>query len=250
MVLRIGGHIAESRDVLLESIALFEELGNMGHLANSYMQLGLAMLQLGKYEQSYEQFDKAVVVYRQMGPWAPPDNQLFKGFAAIGIGAYEEAYQLAQESAAVSGKFHLSLGLATRGIAAHRLGNTIEAQYCVLKSLQIGSEIRSVLHIGLVLAAIALLLAEEGKAERAVELYSLLTKQWPMLASSRWYYDIAGRFVESAATSLPPEVAAAAQARGRSLDLWQAVDDLLRVLHELGWSEGNGDSTGEPPLAT
>jgi hypothetical protein len=98
------------------------------------------------------------------------------------------------------------------------------------------------------LEVIALLLADEGEAGRAVELYSLLTKQWPMVASSRWFYDLVGRIVESAATSLPPEVAAAAQARGRSLDLWQAVDDLIRELYELGWREG--DSAGEPPLAT
>ena len=140
--------------------------------------------------------------------------------------------------------------MAIRSYAAHRLGNTTEARHCALKSLQIGSEIRSVLQISWVLEVIAALLADEGEAERAVELDSLLTKQLPMVASSRWYYDVAGRFVESAATSLPAEVAAAAQARGRSLVLWQAVDDLLRVLHELGWSEGNGDSTGEPPLAT
>jgi len=249
-VLRTGGHFAESQDVVLESIALFEELGDTEHLANSYMQLGWSMLHLGKYEQAYEQFDKSVALYRQLGPLAPPEMPLFKGFAAISIGAYEEAYQLAQESTAVIKKFHLTLGLTMRGIAAHRLGNTTEAQYCILKSLQIGSEIRSVLQISWVLAATALLLADEGEAGRAVELYSLLTKQMPWIASSRWYYDFAGRFIESAATSLPAEVVAAAQARGRSLDLWQAVDDLLRVLQELGWSEGNGDSTGEPPLAT
>ena len=249
-VLRLGGHFADSQDLLLASIAVFEELGDTENLANSYLNLGLAMLHLGKYEQSYEQIDKSVMIYRQMGPWAPSYAQLYKSYAAIGIGAYEEAYQLAQESTAATGKRYLSEGLVIRSIAAHRLGNTTEAQYCILKSLQIAGEIRSGLPIGRVLAVVALLMADEGEAERAVELYSLLTKQNPWVASSRWFYDIVGRFIESAATSLPAEVAAAAQGRGRSLDLWQAVDDLQRDLHELGWSEGNESSTGEPPLAT
>jgi hypothetical protein len=68
------------------------------------------------------------------------------------------------------------------------------------------------------LPLMALLLLDEGETERAVELYAA-AQQSPYVAHSRWFADIAGRQIEAAADSLPPETAAAARQRGRTHDL-------------------------------
>lgn len=72
----------------------------------------------------------------------------------------------------------------------------------------------------------ALLHADAGQPERAVELHALAWR-YPRIANSRWYYDIAGQKLEAVAADLPPAVVAAAQERGRALDLFATARELL-----------------------
>jgi hypothetical protein len=59
-----------------------------------------------------------------------------------------------------------------------------------------------------------------------VELYALVTRH-PYAANSPWFEDVYGRVVARAAMTLDPAAIAAAQARGQTLDLWQAARDLV-----------------------
>ena len=73
---------------------------------------------------------------------------------------------------------------------------------------------------------VALLLADEEKIERAVELYALASR-YGLVANSQWFEDVAGQHIAAAAEGLPPEVVSAAQERGRARDLWKTVIELL-----------------------
>ena len=84
------------------------------------------------------------------------------------------------------------------------------------------------------LPGIALLFADQGQVERTVELYALATTQG-YVANSKWFDDIAGDEIGAVAAGLPAEVAEAAKARGRGLDLWETAAELLVELEELGW---------------
>jgi hypothetical protein len=68
-----------------------------------------------------------------------------------------------------------------------------------------------------------------GNSERAVELYALASR-YPFVANSPWFENVAGRHVAAAAASLPPDVVAAAQERGRARDLEATVAELLAEL--------------------
>jgi len=59
-----------------------------------------------------------------------------------------------------------------------------------------------------------------------VQFYALASR-YPYVVNSRWFEDIAGRHIAAVATTLPPEVVAAAQARGRARDLKATVAELL-----------------------
>jgi hypothetical protein len=87
-----------------------------------------------------------------------------------------------------------------------------------------------------VLAGIALLLADEGRVERAVELYALASR-YPFVANSRWFKDVAGQYIAAGAATLHPQAAPAAQERGRGQDLGAAVEELLVELGREGSSE-------------
>ncbi|MDF1512997.1 MAG: hypothetical protein P1S60_04220 [Anaerolineae bacterium] len=88
------------------------------------------------------------------------------------------------------------------------------------------------------LPAISLHLSALGQMEYAIEIYTLALT-FPFIANSRWFYDVAGRRIEKAAESLPPDVVAAAKARGRELDLWETAKELLV---ELGSEESSIES--------
>jgi hypothetical protein len=79
------------------------------------------------------------------------------------------------------------------------------------------------------LPGVALLLAQADDVARAVEIWAL-ARCHPFVANSRWFEDVAGRELEALAATLPLEVAEAAQARGRTLDLWQTAATLLTEL--------------------
>lgn len=66
----------------------------------------------------------------------------------------------------------------------------------------------------LCLFLVARLLAEQGKEERAVEVYALVTR-YPYVANSCWYRDLVGQRIAEVAAALPPDVVTAAQERGR-----------------------------------
>lgn len=77
----------------------------------------------------------------------------------------------------------------------------------------------------------ALLLADQGKAESAIEYYIAALKS-PYISNSCWFADIAGRQIEELAATMPQEIVAAAQARGEARDLWQTANELLTDLGE------------------
>jgi hypothetical protein len=87
---------------------------------------------------------------------------------------------------------------------------------------------------------VALLLAGEGQAERAIELYAL-ARCCPWVANSHWFEDVAGQHIDAVAASLPADVVAAAQAHGQARDLWATVAELLDEFGELAPSGPHGD---------
>jgi hypothetical protein len=112
-------------------------------------------------------------------------------------------------------------------LAACGLGNIAEAERYAYEGLQIATEFQiATPWCVLAQAAMALLLANQGKKEQAVELYALLSC-YPYVANSPWFEDVTGRHIAAVAATLPPEVVAAAQERGRAGDLWTTAAKLL-----------------------
>jgi hypothetical protein len=114
------------------------------------------------------------------------------------------------------------------------LNQSSQAQGYLTEALQVAVEAKRYLSLIQTLPGIALLFADQGDAERAVELYALASTQG-IVANSKWFDDIAGDEIAQAAERLPVEVVEAAKERGRSLDLWGTAQNLLEELEEAGW---------------
>jgi hypothetical protein len=74
-------------------------------------------------------------------------------------------------------------------------------------------------------------LVSEGQVEHAVELYALASR-YPMVAKSRWFADVVGRQIATAADTLPAGRVAILQNRGRARDLEVTAAELLAELCE------------------
>ena len=214
-----------------ESLAIHDGLGHI-NLAFANVVLGEAKAYLGQYEQARALGQRGLAVYRETDQrWGIGFSHYVLGLAAVAEEAHAEAHQLLQGSVSTLREFglreNMSWALAVLSYAACGLGQLPQARQHLHEALQTAAEIGTFKPFMLGLSAVALLLADRGQVERAVELYALASR-YPFVANSRWFEDVAGRHIEAvAAATLPPEVVAAAQERGRARDLDATVAELL-----------------------
>jgi tetratricopeptide (TPR) repeat protein len=169
------------------------------------------------------------------------------GWAALAQGDYLGARRVARGAVTILQETHIAESLEYRawslailGRAEHGLGNEVAARQHLLEALEIVVEIRAfipLLHLVPVIPRLLVDAEDTRLIERAVEIYAM-TETHPFIAAAQLFEDIAGHAVKTkAAEALAPEVAEAAQTRGRALDWWETAEALLGELRELGWGE-------------
>ena len=155
---------------------------------------------------------------------------LWLGRVALVEEADAKAQRLFQQSVAIfrelGQKDQLAAALASLGHSAHSLGNPTEARQYLMDALQTTIEIGAFLPLLFAIPLAALLTADHGEKERAIELYALASR-YSFVANSRWCKDVFGRRIEAVAAALPSDIVTAAQARGQSRDLWVTAKALL-----------------------
>jgi tetratricopeptide (TPR) repeat protein len=234
VLLLMLGQYNEAETLLEKAIATYQDLGARTVLAHAKINLAIIKAQLGKYEQAQRlsqqgialapELDKSIFIAR---------TGLSLGPVALVRGAYTEAQQLLQKSVAHFSKMEprellprtrVLLAFAERG-----LGNHAQTRQHLGIALQETRESRVLVALMHALALMALLLVDQSDLAQAVELYTLASNH-PIVANSRWFEDVAGRQIAAVAATLPPEVVAAAQERGRARDLWATAKALLEEL--------------------
>jgi predicted ATPase len=230
------GKSAEARSALQESVAIYNDLGFRDGLVLSNIWLSVTEMQLGRYEQTRAQARANLVLAREIGYGRGIGYSLLVlGGVALVEEAYAEAQQLFQESIVVYREVgqldELGWVLASLGHAARGLGDIPRMGQHLYEALRTTAEIRAFTPLMTALPAMALLLAEQGEKERAVELYALASR-YPFVANSHWLEDVAGRHIAAVAATLPPDVVAAAQERGKARDLDSTVAELLEELED------------------
>ena len=103
------------------------------------------------------------------------------------------------------------------------------AQQCIREALEIGVELRAFMPVIYGLPTAALLLAERGALERAVEVYACASR-YAFVANSRCFEDLVGRPVAAVAALLSAELVEAARERGQALEWDVMAAELLGEL--------------------
>jgi tetratricopeptide (TPR) repeat protein len=241
--LRDCAAFAEAEASLKESRAIFEDLGYPEGVALDNAFLGWIDVQRGRYDQARVRLENGLVVLRQTS------RPNFTGYALIHLGVlnlvdedYAAAKALLKEAADIfeelGQRVDSAFAITYLGYAARAQGHAVQAHRYLHQALQTAAELCNTMPIILSIPTAALLLADAGKKERAVEIYALVS-HYPFVAKSRFYEDLFGRHVAAIAATLPPDVVAAAQERGRFRDWWATAEMLAEELE--GWHRTSGD---------
>jgi tetratricopeptide (TPR) repeat protein len=208
--------------------------------ATSLYYLGYTLLHLGEYDQ-------AVECGRAALPLAEQTNDIefvslammLPAAAAQANGDFTKALHGFDKAAQVEGLIRFGWvvggedpGLIGRGTALLQLGSTEEAQNIFTNLLQQAVDTHRQDRLLYALVGFALLLAHQGEAERATELYSLAASH-PFVGESRWFWDTFGQHIQAASKDIPSAEIEVARVRGQSLDLWETAKELLLEYCEL-----------------
>jgi tetratricopeptide (TPR) repeat protein len=231
------GKFSEAYASCREASIRFKDGGALVGFVSSELQLGWAAQNLGDYDAARDHawkvhehsqqtellrhyaYSLAMLGGISLATATDPDKTLFLESLAI---LQEPGYPERTSNAC-----------SVLGYVARELGEVPKARACLSRALRYAVETRAFNPLITSLPALALLLADEGDAARAVELYALASR-YPYVANSRWFEDVAGKHIAAVAATLPPDVVAAAQEHGRARDLWETAEELLEELADVG----------------
>jgi tetratricopeptide (TPR) repeat protein len=230
VVISTLGRFAESAELAKEGMAICDHLGFREGLTDLGLLLAMAHTNLAHYRCGRVQAQASLVLAKRLYDRARIGRaRAVVAYNAYGEGAIEESQQLLRESIAllrqINQRDELGWALAASGYVERRLGHHRQARRNVCEALWIAADIGAYFPAMIALPALALFLADQGEAERAIEVYALISR-YPTVAGSLHFEILAGRPLAAASEALPPDVVAAAQERGRARDLEATVVEL------------------------
>jgi predicted ATPase len=229
------GRQEEALAAFEQCIALCEELGNRSQLLNTMWLFAHTLVLSGRYAEGREYCLRMLPLAQQ----ANHRSAQLMAYADPLLAALAENRpdvdewwnryaEFCERAGEKDGYFHLRAA----GVACWR-GQWAEARRALSEALRDSFLSSSPIRLGQeVLPCLALVWAREGQVERAVELYALCDKVMEGAPGCPAIEDQYGRPIREAAKSLPPEVVAAAQERGRARDWESTAKELLAELEQ------------------
>ncbi|MBX3051147.1 MAG: tetratricopeptide repeat protein [Caldilineaceae bacterium] len=230
------GEYDKAKRVLTNALKIAEGHGLRHHANSCRWQLCDIYTHSGHYQPACELAQKTIAEADAISLRNHRGHALrFLGMALTALERHSEARQTIEESVEIFQTIHQPRFIvrvqAALAYACYRADHIPKAILSLTDGLEWALEHREIETLAAGLPLAALLMADEGQPERAIELHAL-TWRYPRIANSRWFYDVAGKELEALARSLPSEVAAAAQERGRALDLFATAQGLVERFTE------------------
>jgi len=226
-----AGKTAAGERILAERILRYRETLTQDYLALAHQGWSEAWLHLGDYARAQQQATTALALVRDLNQPYPTGLALLTlGQAYLALGLVQEGHAALQESVAIFQALEqqgaLGWALAALGYSTLRLGDAGQAQQHLGHALQIAIETTVFFPLLMAFPALALLQLDQGRQAQAEALYTQVA-QFPLVATSRWFADVAGHRLAPMATT--PTVAGL-PAVDQSVDLWKTAETLLQRL--------------------
>jgi predicted ATPase/DNA-binding SARP family transcriptional activator len=227
------GQFGRARAQMEQAAELYDDMGTAREVAQAAFLLGTHEMHLGQFVQA-RRCGERVLSLCPGSEIAQTRAHLVLGSVALVERDYAQTRRLLQGQDLTitydqSGRHELNHLPAVLACALIGLGQPSQARRHLLRALRLVPNTQVFWPLMYSVATYALLLIEEGEAEQAVELYALASR-YPFVANSSWFEAVAGKHIAAVAATLPSDVVAAAQERGRARDLDATVEELLAEL--------------------
>ncbi|MDX1416396.1 MAG: tetratricopeptide repeat protein [Candidatus Promineifilaceae bacterium] len=224
-----SGKFTAARETANQSLAIKRHLGGVRFLW-SLIALCNASIHLGQYGETKAQATETLQFARQGGQSTEEGYALmYLGNVAHAGGDSALALIYLEKSARIMTEMryvYQALPRACLCLVLRTSGKGRSARLNLARALRSAIEIHSETAVMYCLPAAALLAVDEGRRERASELYSL-AQRFGHIANSHWFRQVACQELDDLRATLPSKVAEAAEARGRELDVWQTAESLV-----------------------
>ncbi len=232
---QMDGSPAESLAMLEECVAAYADLGDRHRQMLALMRAGEAQMYLGRYAPARAALQESLAWYRKVdNRWGTGAALRLLGELALAQGRYAEAVHLAQESIVAfrrsGARSDVGWALACLGAAAAAAREFDQARQALAEALDVALEFRHRAAPTHILLGAALLAAGKGRAARAVELWAAASAYSSWFTTARSYQDIYRQHIAPVVDSLPRDVIAAAEERGRATDVWATLEELKREI--------------------
>jgi predicted ATPase len=226
------GKFAESLQNTTVVRQIFRDLGHMPTSIEAHLCLVIAgnHLHLGRYAEAQDSTRQCLLLAKSS------DNLQITGFClrylgklALIEGRYHEAQQYLQEGLALLNSVQQNLAAVTHAdltLVARALDLPQQSVYHMVQVLEKTKQLRSQYMICHALPVAALLLADLGQDQRAVEIYSLAWQN-SHVNQSKWFEDVIGKKLRQVKSSLAPELARSSWQTGKTLPVWETVEGLI-----------------------
>ena len=230
------GSFAESITLMRRILPRSQDLGTSHHTNVITANLAIGLVMLGQYKEAYTHMtEHLAAIQAHKDQFALGNSYCCLAALAQVQHQYLEARDWAEKCVTTWRQTGLSMlantALAFSSYILLSLKDFAQAKQQIHQILQASIEDRVFIPVITALPSVALLYAHQGDKELAIELYTLALKH-PYIANSRWVDDVAGQSIQAVAETLPPEIVAAAQERGRQRDLWETAAELLGQFSE------------------
>jgi predicted ATPase/DNA-binding SARP family transcriptional activator len=225
-----AGKFEEAQARAQESSRLYEYFGYS--IPYTSFILAMALLHQGQYAQARIYATKSLEGVQKNKVHEELLGLVLNGLAEIDLAENRltvalERLQKSIDATQVHKQVILTgMPLANLGYTSRALNQRIKVSQYLWRCIEIASSIGSFKLAIHAMPAIALLEADQGNVERAIELYALASK-YPYVANSKWFENIAGDHITRLAAALPMDTVTSARNRGASLDFWEVIGQWL-----------------------
>ena len=225
------GDLPKAIESLHQAIALHQDLGIQRGVAWWTMVLSWVHILLEQYDRARQLAENSLALAQEIKHERCVAQSIhFLGLAALGLHDLLEANRLLAQAvdkySHINQRLESARSLAHWGITLRALGEGNEAWQMACQSLKLASEIDVWYALKDSLYLFAVMLADQGHIERALEIYAMLRRYSGMRAP--FFENTFGSVVNAAAASLSAYVVGGAQARGQSLDIHETARELLK----------------------
>jgi non-specific serine/threonine protein kinase len=228
-----GGDARIAVEHTQKALEFSERIDYPGGVSGAHHLMGVALGQLGDYEQAWKHFESSLLVDRTIG--RPVHINLLQNMGELAVrkGEYEKGKAYLEESLQLAieakQKWDIGANLGTQGWAALCLGEFGQARQLLKESLQVRQEIGDQGGIAWCLEKLAEVAARQGGPGKAVLLLSQASSLRLAIGSQvnsadRPDYD---RFLSSLRDRMEPAAFQAAWDMGADLLLDGAIDEAL-----------------------